>query len=62
MTARATPNRTTRPLSIGPRSTRCVWKRDDPFFADAVQQAKADGVTLEVDSKVIRDGNKVGST
>jgi nitrous-oxide reductase len=36
-----------------------VWKRDDPFFADAVQQAKADGVNLEADSKVIRDGNKV---
>jgi nitrous-oxide reductase len=36
-----------------------VWKRDDPFFADAVKQAKADGVTLEQDSKVIRDGNKV---
>ena len=36
-----------------------VWKRDDPFFADAVQQAKADGVKLEADSKVIRDGNKV---
>jgi nitrous-oxide reductase len=36
-----------------------VWKRDDPFFADAVQQAKADGVTLEVDSKIVRDGNKV---
>jgi nitrous-oxide reductase len=35
-----------------------VWKRDDPFFADAVKQAKADGVTLEADSKVIRDGNK----
>jgi nitrous-oxide reductase len=36
-----------------------VWKRDDPFFAEAVNQAKADGVTLETDSKVIRDGNKV---
>jgi nitrous-oxide reductase len=36
-----------------------VWKRDDPFFADAVKQAKADGVTLEADSKVIRDGNNV---
>jgi nitrous-oxide reductase len=36
-----------------------VWKRDDPFFADAVKQAKADGVTLEADSKVIRDGNDV---
>ncbi|MGX5736499.1 TAT-dependent nitrous-oxide reductase [Bosea thiooxidans] len=38
---------------------RHVWKRDDPFFAPAVQQAKADGVTLEQDSQVIRDGNKV---
>lgn len=36
-----------------------VWKRDDPFFADAVKQAKSDGVTLENDNKVIRDGNKV---
>lgn len=36
-----------------------VWKRDDPFFADAVKQAKADGVNIEVDSQVIRDGNKV---
>ena len=36
-----------------------VWKRDDPFFGDAVKQAKADGITLEADSKVIRDGDKV---
>ncbi|WP_414475141.1 TAT-dependent nitrous-oxide reductase [Microvirga sp. M2] len=36
-----------------------VWKRDDPFFADAVRQATADGVDLMVDSKVIRDGGKV---
>ena len=36
-----------------------VWKRDDPFFADAVKQAEADGVKLERDDKVIRDGNKV---
>ena len=36
-----------------------VWKRDDPVFADAVKQAAADGVTLEADSKVIRDGDKV---
>jgi nitrous-oxide reductase len=36
-----------------------VWKRDDPFFADAVQQAKTDGIDLMADSKVIRDGNKV---
>lgn len=36
-----------------------VWKRNDPFFADAVKQAAADGIKLEADSKVIRDGNKV---
>ncbi|MCK6453899.1 MAG: TAT-dependent nitrous-oxide reductase [Alphaproteobacteria bacterium] len=36
-----------------------VWKRDDPFFADAVKQAKADGIDLMADSKVIRDGGKV---
>ena len=36
-----------------------VWKRTIRSFADAVKQAKADGVTLEADSKVIRDGNKV---
>ncbi len=36
-----------------------VWSRDDPFFADAVNQAKADGIDLTADSKVIRDGNKV---
>jgi nitrous-oxide reductase len=36
-----------------------AWKRDDPFFAEAVRQAKADGVDLEVDSKVVRDGDKV---
>ncbi|RYC15310.1 TAT-dependent nitrous-oxide reductase [Ciceribacter ferrooxidans] len=36
-----------------------IWKRDDPFFADAVAQAKADGVDLLADSTVIRDGDKV---
>ncbi|MFC3163658.1 TAT-dependent nitrous-oxide reductase [Ciceribacter thiooxidans] len=36
-----------------------IWKRDDPFFADAVAQAKVDGVDLMADSTVIRDGNKV---
>jgi len=36
-----------------------VWKRDDPFFAEAVAQAKKDGITLESDNKVIRDGKKV---
>ena len=36
-----------------------IWDRDDPFFADAVKQAKADNIDLMVDSEVIRDGNKV---
>ncbi len=36
-----------------------VYKRDDPTFADAVAQAKADGVDLEDAADVIRDGNKV---
>ncbi len=36
-----------------------IWKRDDPMFADAVAQAKADGVDLEDAADVIRDGNKV---
>ncbi len=36
-----------------------IWKRDDPMFAEAVRQAKADGVELESAAKVIRDGNKV---
>jgi nitrous-oxide reductase len=36
-----------------------IYTRDDPFFADAVKQAAADGVKLESDAKVIRDGNKV---
>ncbi|WP_018260653.1 TAT-dependent nitrous-oxide reductase [Methylobacterium sp. WSM2598] len=36
-----------------------IWDRADPFFADQVKQAKADGVRLEEDNKVIRDGDKV---
>ena len=36
-----------------------AYKRDDPIFADAVTQAKADGVDLEDAADVIRDGNKV---
>ncbi|MEM9635083.1 MAG: TAT-dependent nitrous-oxide reductase [Pseudomonadota bacterium] len=36
-----------------------VWDRNDPSFADAVQQAKADGIDLEDAADVIRDGNKV---
>ncbi len=39
--------------------TRKIWERDDPYFADTVAMAKADGVTLETDNKVVRDGNKV---
>ncbi|KGF69482.1 nitrous-oxide reductase [Hoeflea sp. BAL378] len=36
-----------------------VWSRTDPMFADAVTQAKADGVDLEGDDVVIVDGDKV---
>ena len=36
-----------------------IWKRDDPFFAETRAMAEGDGVTLESDNKVIRDGNKV---
>jgi nitrous-oxide reductase len=36
-----------------------VWRRDDPFFAETVAMAKKDGVTLETDNKVVRDGKKV---
>lgn len=36
-----------------------VWKRDDPLWEDARQQAAKDGVKLEEAADVIRDGNKV---
>ncbi|WP_100638314.1 TAT-dependent nitrous-oxide reductase [Marinobacter salexigens] len=39
--------------------TQKVYTRDDPYFAAAREQAKKDGITLEADNKVIRDGNKV---
>nr|WP_320135688.1 TAT-dependent nitrous-oxide reductase [uncultured Amphritea sp.] len=39
--------------------TRKLYDRKDPMFAATVEMAKKDGVTLETDSKVIRDGNKV---
>ncbi len=39
--------------------TRKIWKRDDPFFAGTTAMAKKDGINLETDNKVIRDGNKV---
>lgn len=36
-----------------------VWSRDDPYFAETVAMAKKDGVTLEAENKIVRDGNKV---
>ncbi|PKH03224.1 nitrous-oxide reductase [Psychromonas sp. MB-3u-54] len=36
-----------------------LWTRDDPMFAETVAMAKKDGVNVETDNKVIRDGNKV---
>jgi len=36
-----------------------TFQRDDPMFAEAVAQAKKDGVKLEGGNKVVRDGNKV---
>ncbi|RRQ21778.1 TAT-dependent nitrous-oxide reductase [Thiohalobacter thiocyanaticus] len=39
--------------------TKKVWDRDDPMFAPTLERAKKDGITLEKDNKVIRDGNKV---
>lgn len=36
-----------------------LWKRTDPIFASTVAMAKKDGVSLEFDNKVIRDGKKV---
>lgn len=38
---------------------RKIWDRNDPFFAPTVEMAKKDGIKLETDNKVIRDGNKV---
>jgi nitrous-oxide reductase len=40
-------------------TTKQIWDRNDPYFAETVEMAKRDGVTLETDNKVIRDGNKV---
>ena len=40
--------------------TKKVWERDDPMFASTVARAKADGIDLMSDNKVIRKGkNKV---
>ena len=40
-------------------TTKQVWDRDDPYFAETIEMAKQDGVDVERDNKVIRDGNKV---
>lgn len=36
-----------------------IWKRNDPFFAKTSAMAKRDGINLDIDNKVIRDGKKV---
>ena len=41
---------------LNPKS---VFTRDDPMWEEARQQAKKDGVNLDDDAKVIREGNKV---
>ncbi len=40
-------------------NTRQIYSRDDPTFAETIAMAEADGVNVERDNKVIRDGNKV---
>jgi nitrous-oxide reductase len=40
-------------------TTRQIWDRNDPYFAETVEMAKRDGVNVETENKVIRDGNKV---
>jgi len=36
-----------------------LWTRDDPFFAETRAIAKADGINLVADNKVIREGHKL---
>jgi nitrous-oxide reductase len=36
-----------------------IWKRDDPMWQEARDQAAKDGIELEYGADVIRDGNKV---
>lgn len=38
---------------------RSTYRRDDPFFAETVAMARKDGIVLEKDSKVIRNGKNV---
>ena len=40
-------------------TTKQVWERDDPYFAETIAKAVEDGVNVETDNKIIRDGNKV---
>ena len=40
-------------------NTKKIWERNDPYFAETVAMAKKDGITLEKDNKIIRDGKKV---
>lgn len=40
-------------------NTKQIWQRDDPFFAETIRMAENDGVNIESDNTVIRDGNKV---
>jgi Nitrous oxide reductase len=47
------------PRRIMTGKVKRIWDRKDPFFAETVAQAKKHGITLEKDSKVIRQGNKV---
>ncbi len=39
--------------------TKKIWDRNDPYFASTREMAKKDGIVLEKDNKVIRDGKKV---
>lgn len=50
-------NLVTREILFG--KIKRIWDRGDPFFAEATAQAKKDGITLEKDNKVVREGNKV---
>ncbi|OOG23704.1 nitrous-oxide reductase [Thioalkalivibrio denitrificans] len=40
-------------------TTKQIWDRDDPYFAETIEMARRDGVNVETDNTVIRDGNKV---